>query len=669
MDENAQSAPSMSPPQFKLANEEEAVQRQAEPGVAAEATEEVHEHLSLREGFRRNVYLDSRGLPTAGTGHLLSRAERARYPVGARVPDEVLERWRIEDSENAYAAAVQMGIDIEYESQDLVNALTAVNFQLGTAWNQEHRRTWGYLQNHDWVNAAREAADSSWFTQTPVRVLDFQRVLLNIAGENTDYQSLLEFNAAQIQRRGVTFPSQRNVEAFEVHAHTAPGQQAGAGDGAGAGQQQGTTEEKSSDTEKSAAPTSNITRAVGVKEDGSYTGTKADIATVQQLLINAGMLPAETLGRSGSMVSNADGLLGSKTIQAIKDFQSQIMGWNAKSCDGRIDVGGKTWAKLASFTSAPTVVEDNASGESESGSGEEITPPENGTVREETKSSDESSQSDVGESETAAESETSGPASVETVTYDQIPTSFGNQIKISGPVGQGGSNTATDMDKIKLALRMAGYRTDLLEEKGTAAQKRRKRMVQLKNAIFHFQSTYSGELSTDGRVDPNGATWRKLVEVAFKNSGGQPMSEERLNEVHQQRKGSSGDVPSDLSPGITNGHLVGIDNSGYLLPEEFRPGARRLTVALNTIKEAIGNYRISCGYRSPEHNVKIGSTASKSQHVQGIAADIQSNGQFGPNALKRKLIQMMDDGLIPKGGVGLYSWGCHYDIRGTKAIW
>jgi GH24 family phage-related lysozyme (muramidase)/peptidoglycan hydrolase-like protein with peptidoglycan-binding domain len=666
MDDAASSASqSFAPPAFQLKtaeDETQTAQRQEDPGVSNEVTEEVGEHLSLREGFRRQVYLDSRGLPTAGTGHLLSRAEKARYPVGTTIPDSILEAWRVADSENAYSAAVQMSIDMDYESQDMVNALTAVNFQLGTAWNQEHKKTWGYLKAHNWESAAHEAADSSWFSQTPVRVIDFQRSLLNIAGKPTDYDSMVTFNAADIRKRNVTMPGARNVEAFEVGEHTAPGQEAAAGGGQAEAAAPEAQEQETQAPPVVAAPVT-LSGSVGLNKDGAMVGSKTNTKKVQEHLISAGVLPAETMGRSGKMVTNADGYIGNATVAAIKAFQQTIMGWSRQ--DGLVEAGGKTWAKLATFTAAPANAPQDNDDSSGTGGGTVEGPQE--PVKEETAPVNEVTNSDANEQEGGTQ--VSGPTASETVTFDQISTGYRGQFSISGSVGNGGSNSATDMEKVKMLLRLAGYKTDLLSNTGTEAQKRRKRMVQMKNCIFHFQNLYKSELSTDARVDPNGGTWKKMVEVAYQNSGGQPMNGGQLTALNDSRKGEASDVPSDLKANITNGHLLGIDNSGYKLPNEFAPDARRLKTALETIKSEIGNYAISCGYRSPEHNVKIGSTASMSQHVQGIAADIQSNGSFGPSALKTKLKQLIAQGKIPAGGLGLYSWGVHYDIRGSLTEW
>ena len=132
-------------------------------GISDEITQENKDHLAIREGFRQDVYLDSEGKATAGTGHLLSASELAQYPLGSIVPQNVLDQWLKEDSEDAYAAAYMQAVEIGFENQTLVDALVAVNFQLGTAWNEEHQKTWGYLVDHNWEAAALEAGDSKWY--------------------------------------------------------------------------------------------------------------------------------------------------------------------------------------------------------------------------------------------------------------------------------------------------------------------------------------------------------------------------------------------------------------------------------------------------------------------------------------------------------------------------
>lgn len=171
--------------------------------------EDVKHHFIVREGYRNRVYLDSEGYPTAGIGHLLVGDEKKRFPVGSHVSDEQVETWFRQDSQEAYSAALQMTLLIGYEGQSLVNALTAVNFQLGLDWNSEHQTTWRHLTSHNWVAAAREAANSAWFEQTPLRVVDFQRTLLQMAGQGgMSYEDLRDFNRNNISKYGVNWDSQ-----------------------------------------------------------------------------------------------------------------------------------------------------------------------------------------------------------------------------------------------------------------------------------------------------------------------------------------------------------------------------------------------------------------------------------------------------------------------------
>lgn len=138
----------------------------------------VIDHLKLREGWRTDVYLDSLGKPTAGMGHLLSAVEKNRYPVGSQVPLPILEGWAQSDSLKAYQAAQSQAAMLGVASQDFINALTSVNFQLGTAWNKTFPTTWKLMLAHDWAKAADAVKQSKWFKQTPVRVTDFQAAMM-----------------------------------------------------------------------------------------------------------------------------------------------------------------------------------------------------------------------------------------------------------------------------------------------------------------------------------------------------------------------------------------------------------------------------------------------------------------------------------------------------------
>jgi uncharacterized protein YcbK (DUF882 family) len=71
--------------------------------------------------------------------------------------------------------------------------------------------------------------------------------------------------------------------------------------------------------------------------------------------------------------------------------------------------------------------------------------------------------------------------------------------------------------------------------------------------------------------------------------------------------------------------------------------------------------KIHSGYRTPEHNKKVGGSP-KSQHLEGKAADISVKG-WTP----KKLAELAE--VIGFDGIGIYDTFIHVDTRGKKARW
>ena len=73
---------------------------------------------------------------------------------------------------------------------------------------------------------------------------------------------------------------------------------------------------------------------------------------------------------------------------------------------------------------------------------------------------------------------------------------------------------------------------------------------------------------------------------------------------------------------------------------------------------------INSAYRTPEHNAREGG-AAYSQHLYGTAADLATVAGYTPARMAEIAREVMPDW----GGVGVYSWGIHVDVRDTKADW
>jgi len=107
-------------------------------------------------------------------------------------------------------------------------------------------------------------------------------------------------------------------------------------------------------------------------------------------------------------------------------------------------------------------------------------------------------------------------------------------------------------------------------------------------------------------------------------------------------------------------------NDGTKVPEEYYANLQELMDNLDVLREHLGHpITINSGYRSPDYNKSIGG-AQKSQHLTASAADIRLN--VTTSIVQKAIKQLMEDGKMKKGGLGIYSNFTHYDI-GKERTW
>ena len=162
------------------------------------------EHLKDREGVRYVSYLDSLDKPTGGVGHLLTKEEQALYPVGTPIPENVVNQWLEQDVKTAKAAAKNQLAELPNKpTQQFENALIGVNFQLGTSWYKEHKKTWKYLKEGKYTEASKEVFDSTWHKQTPVRTKDFNKAILQFRDGVEAQQYLADSTVNTTNNKGI----------------------------------------------------------------------------------------------------------------------------------------------------------------------------------------------------------------------------------------------------------------------------------------------------------------------------------------------------------------------------------------------------------------------------------------------------------------------------------
>ena len=107
---------------------------------------------------------------------------------------------------------------------------------------------------------------------------------------------------------------------------------------------------------------------------------------------------------------------------------------------------------------------------------------------------------------------------------------------------------------------------------------------------------------------------------------------------------------------------------GSDVPEEYMDHVQELAENLQVLREHIQRpIIVISGYRSPTYNKKI-KGARRSQHMLAKAADIIISGMT-PEEVKSAIVELISEGKMKKGGIGLYTTFTHYDVRGFNRRW
>jgi uncharacterized protein YcbK (DUF882 family) len=109
---------------------------------------------------------------------------------------------------------------------------------------------------------------------------------------------------------------------------------------------------------------------------------------------------------------------------------------------------------------------------------------------------------------------------------------------------------------------------------------------------------------------------------------------------------------------------------GTAVPPELHPNVLRLAQQLEVLRAYLGAQpiRILSGYRTAAHNASLRGAAKRSRHLTAEAADIVIAG-VPPRAIHAEIERLIAAGLMQEGGLGLYPYWVHYDIRGRRARW
>jgi uncharacterized protein YcbK (DUF882 family) len=107
---------------------------------------------------------------------------------------------------------------------------------------------------------------------------------------------------------------------------------------------------------------------------------------------------------------------------------------------------------------------------------------------------------------------------------------------------------------------------------------------------------------------------------------------------------------------------------GSKVPESLEANVRLLATQLQALRDFIGiPITLNSAYRTEAYNASIGGSP-KSQHKLAKAADLVTS-KYTPDELANIIKNLIKEGKMMQGGVGVYPSFVHYDCRNVEARW
>ena len=145
--------------------------------------------IEIDEGRVMKSYVDTEGHLTGGVGHLLTDEEKALYPEGTPIPEDVVNEWYRIDLEEAEADA-----DKFYKTDDpnLRAILTNMSFNLGSTRLGKFKKLKQALVSGDYEEAGAQMLDSKWAGQVKGRATRLIERMQSLAPEEEEQQAVEE---------------------------------------------------------------------------------------------------------------------------------------------------------------------------------------------------------------------------------------------------------------------------------------------------------------------------------------------------------------------------------------------------------------------------------------------------------------------------------------------
>jgi len=139
--------------------------------------EGTKEYQATRGYFKQGkfwMYKDTEGYDTIGYGHLVQNHEREKFKSGITPMDaDLLLAWEIA---RTMKDVKTLGLTLPKDWEDFMIIMV---FQLGLAGTKKFKKMIAALKVQDYKEAIKQAKDSLWYRQTPNRLNDMVKQLVN----------------------------------------------------------------------------------------------------------------------------------------------------------------------------------------------------------------------------------------------------------------------------------------------------------------------------------------------------------------------------------------------------------------------------------------------------------------------------------------------------------
>ena len=108
-------------------------------------------------------------------------------------------------------------------------------------------------------------------------------------------------------------------------------------------------------------------------------------------------------------------------------------------------------------------------------------------------------------------------------------------------------------------------------------------------------------------------------------------------------------------------------NDGTAVPKRFYDNCKELAENLQVLRDSLGvPLEVLSGFRTVKHNKKIGG-APASFHLTASAVDLKAS-TIPTYKIYMRILKLMEEGKMKKGGLKCYPTWVHYDIRGKEVL-